>query len=260
MQGKKVPLIALAVLLLANLACGGFQVRVTPTPTTPTASVEGIALEPIETEVPATGGEPAGTKPPSDGLPEPTATLTPAPVIAGLAPGASARVTASGGVNVRAEPSAKAQQVGRLNVNTNVKILEGPQQADNYTWWKVDNGAGLAGWIASGPENDPWLVPAVAAATAAPAETPGAPKVVDREIKVGDRVQVTTEQGQVLTVRNDAGRSAAPVARVLRGALFTIKSGPLKQDNFTWWELESDTIKGWAAEGDGTTRWLMPVE
>ncbi|OQA43515.1 MAG: hypothetical protein BWY52_01854 [Chloroflexi bacterium ADurb.Bin325] len=73
-------------------------------------------------------------------------------------------------------------------------------------------------------------------------------------------MQVTTEQGQVLTVRNDVGTSATPIARVLRGTLFTVKGGPVKQDNFTWWELEGDKLNGWAAEGDGTTRWLTPVE
>jgi hypothetical protein len=264
MQGKHVPFVALAVLLLATLACGGFQVRVTPSPAPPTTAAEAALTDTGGTPAAqGEGAESAGTPVLSDGLPTPTTTPTVAQVIAGMAPGATARVTASGGVNVRAEPSTRAQQVGRLNVNTNLTILEGPQQADNYTWWRVDNGAGLAGWVASGPENDPWLVPAVAAATAAPAptvETPGAPKPVNRDIKVGDRVQVTTEQGQVLTVRNDAGTSAAPVARVLRGTLFTVKSGPIKQDNFTWWELEGDKLNGWAAEGDGTTRWLTPVE
>ena len=202
MQGKHVPFVALAVLLLATLACGGFQVRVTPTPAPPTTAAEAELNR--ATDTPAVQGEsnePASTPVPSDGLATPTNTPTVAPVVAGMAPGANVRVTASGGVNVRAEPSARAQQLGRFNVNTNLTILEGPQQADNYTWWRVDNGAGLVGWVASGPENDPWLVPAVAAATAAPAptvETPGAPKPVNRDIKVGDRVQVTTE-GQVLT-------------------------------------------------------------
>lgn len=263
MQGKRMPFVALAVLLLATLACGGFQVRVTPTPAPPTAA-EAEAARPANTPAaPAAADDPAGAAVPSDGLATPTDTPTVAPVIAGMAPGASARVTASGGVNVRAEPSTKAQQLGRFNVNTNLTLLEGPRQADNYTWWRADNGAGLVGWVASGPENDPWLVPAVAAATAAPAptvETPGAPKPVNRDIKVGDRVQVTTEQGQVLTVRNDVGTSATPIARVLRGTLFTVKGGPVKQDNFTWWELEGDKLNGWAAEGDGTTRWLTPVE
>jgi hypothetical protein len=263
MQGKRLPwqlVLALITLILAQLACGGFQVRVTPTPEV-TDIVEAGATA-AATEPPRAGTTPRGVA--TDGMPAatPTPSVTPTvePAIAGMAPNARARVTASGGVNVRAEPRASAKQVGRLNQNANVTLLEGPVQADKYDWWRVDNGAGLAGWVAIGPQNDPWLVPAVAAATAAPPETPGAPKVVDRAIKVGDRVQVTTDTGQVLTVRNDAAKAAAPVARVLRGTLFTVKGGPIKQDNLVWWQLESDTVKGWAAEGDGTNKWLQPVE
>ena len=56
------------------------------------------------------------------------------------------------------------------------------------------------------------------------------------------------------------GRGARAVAKVPRGTLFTIKSGPVQQDGLTWWELQSDTVNGWAAEGDGKTRWMTPVE
>ena len=65
--------------------------------------------------------------------------------------------------------------------------------------------------------------------------------------------QATTDSGQVLTVRTDPGRGAKAVAKVPRGTLFTIKSGPVQQDNLTWWELESDTVDGWAAAGMGRT-------
>jgi len=172
--------------------------------------------------------------------------------------GGQARVAAGGGLNVREQPSARGQQVGRLNTNAVVSLVEGPTQADNYDWWKVDNGAGLVGWVAAGPKDDPWLAPAGDAAE--PARPAGAPRLVDRPIKLGDRVQVTTDATQVLTVRDFAGRNATPVARVLRGTLFTVRGGPIKQDDLTWWELEGETVRGWAAEGDGRNRWLTPVE
>jgi hypothetical protein len=233
---------------------------VTPTPN-PTTEADALATAEANMR-PQADTTPRGV--PTDGMStatlEPSGTPTVEPPIAGMAPGAGARVTATGGVNVRAQPSASAQQVGRLNFNANVTLLEGPVQADNYAWWRIDNGAGLTGWVATGPQNEPWLVPAVAAATAAPPETPGAPKVVDRAIKVGDNVQVTTQTGQVLTVRSDAGRAAPAVARVLRGTAFKVVGGPIQQDDFVWWQLEGETIKGWAAEGDATTKWLQPVE
>ena len=64
---------------------------------------------------------------------------------------------ATGGLNVRESASSKAKQVGRLGGNTLVTVLEGPTQADNYDWYRVDNGAGVVGWVAAGPQNDPWL-------------------------------------------------------------------------------------------------------
>jgi hypothetical protein len=243
--------VPLGVLLVAMLACGGFQVRVTPTPRPTPETVQAptvaAAARVAPTAVPTKA--PTATR-----APDPTATQAPA----GMAAGGKARVMAGGGLNVRDSARAKGKQIGRLDLNAVVTLLEGPVQADSYSWWKIQSGAGLTGWVAAGPANDPWLVPATAASvTAQPA---GGPKLVDRPIKLGDRVQVTTAPGQPLTVREYAGKTETAVARVLAGTLFTVRSGPVKQDGLVWWELEGDAVKGWAAEGDGTDRWLTPVE
>ncbi len=247
----------IVVLIVTSLACGGFQVRVTPTPTlepgeTPTAEPTRVfAATPEPTEAPA----PVAVEP------------TPAPATPTLAPTAApavrkARVLATGGLNVRDAASSKGKLVGRVAANAVYTILEGPTKADNYDWYRIDAGGGVTGWIASGPANDPWLKveEQQAAAQAGPSPTTVALKLVDRAIKAGDRVQVTTESTQVLTVRQDAGKGARAVAKVPRGTLFTVKSGPVQQDGMTWWELSNDTVKGWAAEGDAKTRWLTPVE
>ena len=133
--------LALAMLLLAMLACGGFQVRVTPTPkpsATATESKPAATVPPAKTTASASKAEATAT---------PTATTAPSPTAApvGLAPGAKARVAASGGINIRDKASAKGKRVGRLNANAVVTLLEGPTQADNYAWWKIDNGAGAGG-------------------------------------------------------------------------------------------------------------------
>jgi hypothetical protein len=246
--------LALAIWLLAMLACGGFQVRVTPTPK-PTATATESKAAATTSAAQATAAVPK-----AEVTATPTATTAPSPTAApaGLAPGAKVRVAASGGINIRDKASAKGKQVGRLNANVVVTLLEGPTQADNYAWWKVDNGAGVVGWAALGPANDPWLIPV--APVAAAIEAPNAPKLVDRPIKLGDRVQVTTSTGQWLTVRETAGKTGTQMAKVKLGTLFTVRGGPIKQDGLTWWELEGEAVKGWAAEGDGKDRWLTPVE
>jgi uncharacterized protein YgiM (DUF1202 family) len=243
----------LCLLMLSALACGGFQLR---SNATPKATAKTLTPSPDGTSAALASDQ---RSPTPEATAAATPTPTPAPEVGGLTTGKSARVAASGGVNVRDQASTSGKQVGKLNPGAVVKILGGPAQADNYTWWQIDNGAGLTGWVSMGPANDPWLQPE---SGAAPAITPaaGGGKLVSRAIKVGDRVQVTTQEGKVLTVREKASKDGNAVARVLPGTQFTVKGGPVEVDGYTWWQLESDQVQGWAAEGDGTDRWLTPVE
>jgi hypothetical protein len=151
--------------------------------------------------------------------------------------------------------SAKGKAIGRLLQGAVVTIVAGPKEADNYTWWQVDNGSGQVGWVAGGTAEDPWPV---AEQPAGAAE--GGGNLVNRAVKLGDRVQVTTEGNQLLSIRETPGKNAALAARVLKGTQFTVRGGPTSQDGFVWWQLEGDEVSGWAAEGDETTRWLTPVE
>ncbi len=239
-------LLAYGMLILALLACGGFQVRVTPTAVPPEAAQptpEPTAARALPTATPTRAVTPTPI----------SATATPESLLKGLM-----KVVATGGVNVREQPGAKAKLIGRFPANAIVTVIEGPTTADNYTWWKASADT-LSGWVAAGPENDPWLIPYNASEE--PASQPaGTPQLVDRAIKLGDRVQVTIDPAQVLTIRDYAGTNTTPVAKVKQGTVFTVRSGPVKQDGLTWWELEGDSIKGWAAEGNGTDRWLTPME
>ena len=239
----------LAMLGLSMLACGGFQMRSTtatatvkPTTTiTPTAAVAALAA----------------ATPTATPRPTPTAAPSPSPAPGVLATGSRARVAADT-VNVRAEAKSSSARVGSLPTGTVVTVKGGPINADNYSWYQIDNGSGITGWAAAGPANAPWLVADTSAApTAAPSS---GPRLVNRPIKVGDTVQVTTQGGQLVNVRTSAGKDAEPVARATNGTQFTVKSGPEDKDGFKWWQVEGEQYKGWAAEGDGDNRWLTPVE
>jgi len=251
----------LGLLVLTMVACGGFQVRVTPTvappPTaelpagTPSGEAFPATAQPTlaqsKTPVPA-----AGTPVPITG---PTQSPQPSSVDGGMAPGEAARVMAGGGLNMRDRASGKGKLIGRVAQGAVVTLVAGPSQADNYTWWQIDNGAGQVGWVAAGTPEDPWLVPDKKSGPAA-----GGGKLVNRAVKLGDRVQVTTQGNQFLSIRETPGKNAALAARVLSGTQFTVRGGPVKQDGLVWWQLEGDKVSGWAAEGDGTDRWLTPVE
>jgi len=242
-------LISLGMLFLAMLACGGFQVRVTPTLTPPPTATTPPTPGPVAT-TPAPTTTAVRLTPIPTTAPSPTATAAKP----GLAVGKSARVSASGGVNVREKATTASKLLGKLDPGVIVTISAGPTTADDYTWWQVDNGKGLVGWVAAGTRDDPWLQPETGSGAAA-----GGGKLVNRPVRLGDRVQVTTDD-RVLTVRETAGKDGLAVARAVPGTQFTVRGGPVRQDGYLWWQLEGEQVRGWAAEGEEGDRWLTPVE
>ncbi len=143
--------------LLPSLACGSFAPRPTPTPTLP----------PIPTEAAPAAGEPQVQSTENTPIPlqdtptpAPTATFTPTPQPGtALSAGQEARVTAPAGLNFRDQPASAAQLLGQLGTGQRVTVLEGPVSADDFTWWKVDDGQGNVGWAADGDGETEWLSP-----------------------------------------------------------------------------------------------------
>jgi hypothetical protein len=229
-----------------TLACGSFAPRPTPTPTlTPPPQETPAAGEPNVQSV-ATPAPPVMTDTPT---PEPTPTFTPTPEPGtALVSGAPARVTAPAGLNLRQEPSTGSQLVIQLGTGVLVTISEGPVDADGFTWWRVDDGQGNAGWAADGDGETEWLSPRL-----------GEAQPANRPPRVGDRAVVTAPQ---LTIRALPGVDAPVSARANEGQQFTVFAGPQSANGYTWYQSRSDdgAIEGWAADGDGTDRWLSPLE
>lgn len=239
--------------LIPSLACGSFAPRPTPTPSpvpaTPVAIVNS-GSEALTTTVatplpqlPTDTPTPQVTPTPEGGVP------TPAPVGGNvLAPGQPARVTAPAGLNYRESPASNAALIGQFGTGQLVTILEGPISADNFTWWRIDDGAANVGWAADGDGDTTWLSPQL-----------GEPQAVNRPPRVGDRVVVSTGQ---LSVRTTPGTNAALITRVEPGQQFTVLAGPQAAEGLNWYQIRNDagSIEGWAADGDGTTRWLSPLE
>ena len=241
-------LLPFTMLVLSTVACGGFQIRVTPaaSPSPQSNRAAATATRPPSTPTAAVAPTTAPTT-------VPTATSTP---VAGLAPGKSARVVASGGVNMRDNPSSTGTLITRVAPDTVVKVVDGPKDAEGYTWWQIDDGKGNVGWVAGGTKDEPWLKEEGGSAPSAS----GKGMLVDRAVRVGDRVEVTTQEGKLLSIRETAGINGTLVARALSGTQFTVRNGPVQQDGYLWWELEGEQVKGWAAEGEKSDRWLTPVE
>lgn len=254
-------LLAISLLwLLPVLACGSFAPRPTPTPT---ASTPDALFSPTNTATAGEGEPEAGIQPvlevtqtpllPTDTPvtePTPTFTATPVPGTA-LQPGQPARVTAPAGLNMRTEPRSGTTLVLQLATGQRVTVVEGPVSADNFTWWRVDDGRGNVGWVAERDAETEWLSPQL-----------GEAQPVNRAPRLNDRVTVTMPAGGQLSIRTLPGSDAALVTRANSGQQFTVLDGPQSAGGFTWYRIRSDDgqIEGWAADGDGTTRWLSPLE
>ncbi|HIC87968.1 MAG TPA: hypothetical protein EYP04_00975 [Anaerolineae bacterium] len=238
-------LLLLALLWMAPaLACGSF---VRPRK----------AIQPHETALTSkqeTGGVAAYAIPtltPTPTAPPPTATFTPTPAPGtALMIGHPARVVARSGLNVRAEPGTEASRVSRFPPGILVTVVDGPREADGFTWWKVQDRQGNVGWVAEGDNEDEWLTPRI-----------GEIRPVNRPVRLGDRVTVTVRGGKLLSIRFQAGLDAVVARRVRAGTLLTVKGGPVDVDGYRWWQVvDDDGNEGWAAEGDKEERWLTPLE
>jgi predicted RNase H-like nuclease (RuvC/YqgF family) len=68
----------------------------------------------------------------------------------GLAVGGNAWVTREGGLPLRLRSGAGLSHDvrDRLQPGTQMTLLEGPHQADNYSWWHIRTTDGREGWVA----------------------------------------------------------------------------------------------------------------
>jgi hypothetical protein len=75
---------------------------------------------------------------------------------------------------------------------------------------------------------------------------PGAPP---QRVSVGRRAWVCTKRDRLI-VRSQPNRNGSEITRIEPGTYFRILNGPACANNWSWWEIKTDTgIKGWVAEG-----------
>lgn len=116
---------------------------------TPQATLPAITASPAGTTTGGTAGSPIiVTTPPPGVATQPPGVTTPPAAGGELAIGATVVVTGSGGtgVNFRAEPSTESDIIDVLLDGTELTVVDGPLDAEGYTWWQVEGVAGT-GWL-----------------------------------------------------------------------------------------------------------------
>ncbi len=228
-----------ALFLLPALACGSFAPadRPTPSPTDTAPVTVASTFTPTTT--------PTRLVQPTIVVLIPTATATPH-----LPVGGDGLIVAHKDLNVRSKATTHAALVGQLPPQAVVTIKDGPRQADGFTWWLVDDGHGLLGWIAEGDAQDKWLI---SRPSITPTAAPG-------QIAIGRQIVVTTHGASWLAMHEQPSRFAKIVRRYPPGSVLTVEDGPVAREGYHWWLLRAkDGSKGWMAEGDNEDRWLKPL-
>jgi hypothetical protein len=147
-RGRRALLLAAGVLVVVVAAVVIFRGRAP-------ATTARLAAEPV-TALPSA---PVPTRTPL--FPTPTPTPSPTAASTQLRVGGQAQVANTGGNNLRGRkaPKLSAAPTAAFKEGEQVTILEGPVDADGYTWWRVE-GKGGTGWSAQqSKEGVVWLQP-----------------------------------------------------------------------------------------------------
>ena len=159
--------------------------------------------------------------------------------------------TNTDGVNLREEPSIEAEAVDQLGADVELLITDGPEEADDFTWYFVEvvgTEGPTEGWVAGDFITLPGAAPA---GTPAPTEgNTGTPPAADAEtFGEGDTVVAIEDN---VRVRAEASTGADILGAYASGTEFAVTGEPVEADGFTWYPVEvtdnDETVTGFVAE------------
>lgn len=186
-------------------------------------------------------------------LTQPSAQVVPS---GSLQIGGQARVftTAGDRANMRSGPGTNFSVVEQVANDTTVTVLEGPQNAGGFVWWRVET-ASNSGWVVESADGvrvlQPMAIVGVPATVVAPISPPSS------NLVVGGFATVTTE-GNNLNARRQPSTNAPVVTILKAGQTYSIISGPTVADGFTWWQIGTPEGRAWVAEGTDAVKWIIP--
>jgi tetratricopeptide (TPR) repeat protein len=189
------------------------------------------------------------------GAPDPRAGLDgarhcPGSVLSWVKIGMSAQTPYYGGDDMIHYDAPGGAQIG---AGTKATIIGGPECVGTVTWWQAQDETGNRFWTPENKENQYQINPD-AVWDVTPFYCPNASQT---RLFVGGSGSVIPGLG-ANNIRGSAGLKSESIGTLAEGDTFTVTAGPVCVDSLVWWQVESQGISGWTAEGDGDVYWLEP--
>jgi hypothetical protein len=189
--------------------------------------------------------EPAGIIPPPQNCPLPSRLTT--NTLGRVTPGLPNIMRSGPGVSGTA-------RVGSIPAGGVFSVVDGPVCAGDRRWWWYVNYNGSFGWTAEGSTSTYWLEPYVG---------DGPQCALPNRLYIYGRGRVTP--GEPNVVRSAPGTQATGansvvIGQIPGGGVFTVLGGPAcGSDSRWWWYIDYAGLRGWTAEGEGSsTYWVEP--
>jgi hypothetical protein len=174
--------------------------------------------------------------------------------------GGKATIATSNGdsLNVRSDAGTIYEIRAKARPGTVVDVVDGPRDADGFTWWYIELPDGRAGWAVASADGNQTLVPGVDSAPVTNPDAPAAPQA-SSGLAVGDMAVVRLPDTlDALRMRNGAGLDFDIILLLPDETLLRIIGGPERLDDLTWWEVRTpEGNVGWVAEVIGSARVLV---
>lgn len=172
-----------------------------------------------------------------------------------LAPGMQAVVTPGLPNTLRSGPGTQYGEVTSIPAGGIMTVLSGPQcGAEGWSYWRVQYGMQI-GWTAEGGNGAYWLTPV---SYTPPTPQPVACTLPPRMIN-GAAGRVIPGPDNVLRSQPRRGPDSTVLGEIPGGAVFAVENGPVcDNEGRYWWQVQYMGVRGWTAEGEGSTYWIEP--
>jgi len=169
--------------------------------------------------------------------------------------GDEAQVTPGAANRIRSQATTSAEQVGQIPAGEVMTLLDGPQCAESFLWWRIRYD-GIEGWTVEANATDYFIEPYADATVATATDTDESCKVETR-LQVGDYGKVSSNTPSRL--RGEPGVTGDQVGQVDPLDVFQVIAGSTCAGGFNWWQVEVNGLVGWLAEGDSENYYVEVV-